>query len=498
MFTFVFFPKKSLPVFLCAAFFSVLCLHTSQFLWGFEKHDLRRSIVSIKVKATRAAYDNTGTWRGTGFLCDGKNGLIITNQHVTGYGVVATYEVTFFDGTKVSARLLYRDPWYDFAFLAVEASETIPRQARPLDYFTPAKQGATVHMMGNNQGRDFSYQKGTITNLYNDVGFMPQPAFSTVLNSQGGSSGSPLVDDNGRVMGLNYGGSGRGQGFAIHSAVLGDALDALRAQKKPPRFHCGFVVRLKSLSGVMRFHKFPSEVAKSYMRKDKKAKGRVLMVVGTLKGSPAEGVLQNGDVLWRVCGKEVGASAVTLEACLNASGGKPVVVEFYRKGVLLKKQIGTYDLHKTVVNRLLVFAGGTLFEADDHMRWQFGVKPRQLMVRNVMPNSAFGRGLLPSFTNLSNEGRLSPVRLCLFTNQTFDSFLASIPKLVKQRAFDIQVRWLEEFNSGYSGVFFMTDAPDTCSIMYDNVHNTLPELITYAFNEKAWRTSAILCHGDTL
>lgn len=474
----------------------LVCWHTSSLRAAFEKQVLRRSIVSIKVRATRSAYNASGTWQGTGFLCDRKKGFIITNQHVTGYGVVATYEVTFFNGQKLPARIVYRDPWYDFAFLEIETPDAIPAKARALSQFKKASLGQKVYMMGNNQGRGFSSQEGSITSLYNDAGFMPQPAFATLLNSRGGSSGSPLVNKDYQLLGLNYAGNGRGTGFSLHAAVLKHALDFLQKGQTPPRFHTGMMVRLRSLHEVMRYQLFPESIAKTYMQAYPKAEARVLMVVGTLKGSPAEGVLEKGDVIWRVDGKPIAASATRLEACLNASGGKPVVIEFYRKGRLLKKKVGTYDLHPMTVSRLLVFGGATFFEADDQMRWQFGIGPKQLMVRNVAPNSAFGRGLLPSFTNLSDEGRLSGVRLCLLPEYDFEKLLKSIPNLVKQKAFNVKVKWLEEVNSGYGGIFFMTRALDTCGILYEVVHNTLPELIDYSFNQRTWQTSAILCHGD--
>ncbi|MGB1230409.1 MAG: S1C family serine protease [Holosporaceae bacterium] len=473
-----------------------VCLVTASLGAAFEKQVLRRSIVSIKVRATRSAYNASGTWQGTGFLCDRKKGFIITNQHVAGYGVVATYEVTFFNGQKLPARIVYRDPWYDFAFLEIETPDAIPPKARALSQFKKASLGQKVYMMGNNQGRGFSSQEGSITSLYNDAGFMPQPAFSMLLNSRGGSSGSPLVNKDYQVLGLNYASNSRGTGFALHAALLQCALEALQKGQKPPRFHTGMMVRLRSLHKVMRYQLFPESIAKTYMQAYPKAEARVLMVVGTLKGSPAEGVLENGDVIWRVNGKPIAASATRLEACLNASGGKPVVIEFYRKGRLLKKKVGTYDLHPMTVSRLLVFGGATFFEADDQMRWQFGVAPKQLMVINVLPNSAFGRGLLPSFTNLSDEGRLSDRRACFLPEYSFEKLLNSIPALVKQKVFNIKVRWLTEISSGYDNIYFMTRALDTCGILYEVVHNTLPELIDYSFNQRTWQTSAILCHGD--
>ena len=60
-----------------------------------EIEKIRKSIVTINSRVPVSAYQNTGSWSGTGFIVDGKKGFLVTNSHVVGRVSVGTYFITF-------------------------------------------------------------------------------------------------------------------------------------------------------------------------------------------------------------------------------------------------------------------------------------------------------------------------------------------------------------------------------------------------------------------
>ncbi len=457
---------------------------------------LKNAVVSIHVHVTRSAYGSLGKHSGTGFVCHKGRGIILTNQHVVGYGSVATYTITFANGQKLPARLLYIDPWHDFAFLEIEKPSRIPSDVRALNVFKRPRMGESVYIVGNNEGQGFSFQKGFVTSLFQDAGFLPEPSFSAIMNSRGGSSGSPLVNDSLHVLGLNYAGNNRGTALVLHACTFAKALTSILKNAPPSRKHVGAVCRLVSLDECMRFRKFPEAVARGYMKAHPQSNARVLMVVGSLKGSPAEGCFNIGDVIWKVDDKDVAADLSRFEKVMDETARPFVMIDFYRQGQRMRKKVSLYNLHDLTVKKLLVFGGATFFEANDFMRWQFGVAPGALLVGHMASGSSFDVGLTPSFSAYRDTPKYLGVRHCQMEGLTFQALVDRIPALVKQKHFILNVRWFPPLPAGYSGLFFHNNAEDQCGITYHISQNTLPELIEYSFKERAWKVSSILCHGE--
>ena len=313
-----------------------------------QKASVKSAVVSIEVNVTRSGYEPLGKHFGTGFVCHKGRGIILTNHHVSGYGSVATYKIMFSNGQKLSARLLYADPWHDFAFLEVDTPHLIPQKTVALNRFVPARVGTRVYIVGNNEGQGFSLQKGYVTNLYQDVGFLPEPSFSAVMNSCGGSSGSPLVNDKLEVLGLNYAGNQSGTAFILHSRVCAEALAAISKGGIPPRRHVGVICRLCSMEEALRFRNFPSDVARTYTKTYPKADSRLLSVVGSLKGSPAEGAFKNGDIIISVNGQAIGPDLALFEKILNHAEESWVEIKLYREGRLIEKRSHHLDQTRVV------------------------------------------------------------------------------------------------------------------------------------------------------
>jgi serine protease Do len=138
---------------------------------------------------------------GTGFFF-GSPGRILTNAHVVAGG--SSFDVELFDGNRVPARLVGRDQLTDLALLAVsEAPAPAPLPPAPPESLAA---GMWVMAIGNPLGLEFSATKGIISALnrtdvlWDRVGYWDFIQTDAPINV--GNSGGPLVDVEGRVIGV--------------------------------------------------------------------------------------------------------------------------------------------------------------------------------------------------------------------------------------------------------------------------------------------------------
>lgn len=177
------------------------------------------SIVYVSV-ATQA-----GGGTGSGFVID-TEGHIVTNNHVV---EDAQYiSVTFVDGTIVDAELVGRDPEADLAVIKVDPAKT-PLKPVTFADSSEAFVGQQVYAIGNPYGQEFTLTQGIVSalgrSLQNENSFSIPELIQTDAAINPGNSGGPLLDMDGRVIGVNTAilsnsQSGSGVGFAIPSNTV--------------------------------------------------------------------------------------------------------------------------------------------------------------------------------------------------------------------------------------------------------------------------------------
>jgi S1-C subfamily serine protease len=161
---------------------------------------------------------------GSGFLVS-DDGLLVTNQHVID-GATGV-EVTLEDGRRFDQITLeLSDSKHDLALLRVEG-KGLPRV--PLAGTERIVPGARAIAIGSPLGLEFSVTDGIISNTRNFSG-------TTFLQMQTaiapGSSGGPLFDDRGRVIGVNTATKGAGMNLAVFVSHVHDLLAAPRSPRK--------------------------------------------------------------------------------------------------------------------------------------------------------------------------------------------------------------------------------------------------------------------------
>ena len=194
---------------------------------------------------------------GSGFIVD-PEGYIITNAHVV-EGAVRVRVVLFSAENSISphatlrskpttmdARVLGVHAETDLALLKIEASG-LP--ALPFGRYQDVRQGQLVFAFGSPEGLANSVTSGVVSSIARQADpDRPMVYIQTDAPINPGNSGGPLVDVDGKVVGINTyilteGGGNEGIGFAIPSSVVRRIYGQLRKQGHVHREEIGAAVQ---------------------------------------------------------------------------------------------------------------------------------------------------------------------------------------------------------------------------------------------------------------
>ena len=157
---------------------------------------------------------------GSGFVWS-QDGYIVTNHHVVDDADRVT--IVFADGTEVEGEVLGSDPDSDLAVLKVDLPA---EQLKPvaLGDSSALRVGQLAVAIGTPFGQDFTMTRGIVSALGRTIpgngAFSIPESIQTDAPINPGNSGGPLLDKDGRVIGINsqirtLSGSSSGVGFAV-------------------------------------------------------------------------------------------------------------------------------------------------------------------------------------------------------------------------------------------------------------------------------------------
>ncbi len=205
------------------------------------------SVVEITTSATTAnPFGGRGTQQsqGSGFVYDDE-GHVITNQHVVDGAAAAS--VTFADGKRYDATVVGTDPSTDLAVLKVDAPASVLEPLALADS-ADVKVGEGVVAIGSPFGLEQTVTAGIVSALHRQITapnrFSIDDAIQTDAAINHGNSGGPLLDLDGKVIGVNAqieseSGGNDGVGFAIPSNTVERIADALIADGEVEHAYLG-------------------------------------------------------------------------------------------------------------------------------------------------------------------------------------------------------------------------------------------------------------------
>jgi S1-C subfamily serine protease len=375
--------------------------------WAQTLERIASGVVTIQIDSTRA-FDtewNT-TAQATGFVIDAKRGLILTNRHVVTPGPV-TAQAIFLNREEVQLYPVYRDPIHDFGIYRYDPAKLkfIQPAELPL-YPAGAVIGREIRVVGNDAGEQLSILAGTLARLdreapeygygkYNDFNtFYYQAASST----SGGSSGSPVIDIEGRVVALNAGGAtGAASSFYLPLPAVTRALKFIDAGKPVPR---------GTLETVFKYTPY-DELRRLGLNSDTEARMRsaypkltgMLVVADVQPGSAADGVLAPGDILVGIDGKPT-PEFFALEDVLDSHVERQINVEVQRGRETRNARLDVKSLSAITADEYIEFGEAVVHTLSYQQARHFNVPIKGVYVAN--PGYVFGSAGIPRAALISS------------------------------------------------------------------------------------------------
>ncbi len=441
----------------------------------------QRSMVSIDIKIPVTIYYPflKNTWKSTGVVVNRKKGIILT-VFPFGTRVISSYKVRFFNGTETSAELLYRDPWIEGLSLIRATPNTVPQDVCEIHF---AKSSMTMNqeifILDSDTNNNFVIKNGIVSDLYSIGGSsMPCQLITLSMDMPISSNASPVLNNKGEFIGLKCQGEST-HARALHPKYIRHIMKFIDANKKPTRKHIGIITNIYSLGQACKTRSFPKKELRFYTKKFKNSRLQAIEVISTLKGSPAEtityglikqatstknnkkldsntltfskqNVLQNGDIIWSIDGKEIGPNLVDFDMAMNNSKKNTIKVGVFRSFRVKEKikwkkkefDIKLYDLGTYSINSIIKFGRYILFEADEIFAYKYSVPLKSLILKEL----AFGLSYIHgNYMLISNITHVKKVNGNVVKN--ISDFLQLIPKLKKKKHFVIQGHFYDIYGS---------------------------------------------------
>ncbi len=262
---------------------------------------------------------------GSGFVVSA-DGLIITNHHVI---EDATELKVFLEGREYEAQVTGDDPATDLALLKIEPEGPLPYLN--LGDSEALRVGDWVMVIGSPLQLQNSVSVGVVSAKARSINITPDPSLESFIQTDAainfGNSGGPLVDLQGRVVGIataiNFG--AENIGFAVPVSTLQRVLPQLRQFGAVRRGYLG--VEIADLS---------YEDAEAWGLESTAG----VLVQRVTQGGPADKAgLRHGDIILKVDDHEVAENRDLIDFVSALPPDTKVSVRVFRNGDTFNKKI---------------------------------------------------------------------------------------------------------------------------------------------------------------
>ncbi|MEZ7602279.1 trypsin-like peptidase domain-containing protein [Streptococcus sp. 27098_8_91] len=277
---------------------------------------------------------------------EGNFAYLVTNTHVI--SGAKKVDIRLADGTKVPGEIVGSDTYSDIAVVKIAADKvTTVAEFGDSDQLTV---GETAIAIGSPLGSEYAntVTQGIVSSLNRNVSLKSEDgqaistkAIQTDTAINPGNSGGPLINIQGQVIGItsskiatNGGTSVEGLGFAIPSNDAINIINQLEKNGKVTRPALGIqMVNLSNLSSTdLQRLNVPSSVTAG------------VVVRSVITSMPANGHLQQYDVITKVDDKAISSTTELQSALYSHSIGDSMTITYYRNG---KEETTTIKLDKS-------------------------------------------------------------------------------------------------------------------------------------------------------
>ena len=347
----------------------------------------RRSPSPRRSPRTPQRRQDVTTAKGSGFIISA-DGYILTNNHMVGEAEKVNIELV--DGRKFIAKKIGSDPETDVAVVKIDAGNLSYLELADSDAL---EVGEWVLAIGNPLGLSHTVTAGIVSakgrsGLNLDTPYPPtyQNFIQTDAAINFGNSGGPLINLDGKVVGINTAivgpGGNIGIGFAIPINMAKNIADQLMAGKGIER---GFL-------GVLPQDLDPN-LAEAFGLKDTKG----VLIPEVTEGSAADKAgLKHNDIILELNGEPVESANVFRNRIAMFKPGTDVKLTIWRDG---KRKTVTATLAKrppleelTGTTRAAEELGFSVQDLTDDLASRYGYKGQGgVIVSNVEPGSQADR-----------------------------------------------------------------------------------------------------------
>jgi len=284
---------------------------------------------------------------------EGNTAYLVTNTHVI--NGAKKVDIRLADGTKVPGEIVGSDTYSDIAVVKIAADKVTT-----VAEFGDSSQltvGETAIAIGSPLGSEYAntVTQGIVSSLNRNVSLKSEDGQAISTNAiqtdtaiNPGNSGGPLINIQGQVIGItsskiasNGGTSVEGLGFAIPANDVINIIKQLEKDGKVTRPALGIhMVNLSNLSTTdLQKLKLPGNVTSG------------VAVRSVQKNMPANGHLQQYDVITKIDDKAISSTTELQSALYSHSIGDSMTVTYYRDGkeetTTIKLDKSTSDLDKS-------------------------------------------------------------------------------------------------------------------------------------------------------
>ena len=277
---------------------------------------------------------------------EGNTAYLVTNTHVI--NGAKKVDIRLADGTKVPGEIVGSDTYSDIAVVKIAADKVTT-----VAEFGDSSQltvGETAIAIGSPLGSEYAntVTQGIVSSLNRNVSLKSEDGQAISTNAiqtdtaiNPGNSGGPLINIQGQVIGItsskiasNGGTSVEGLGFAIPANDVINIIKQLEKDGKVTRPALGIhMVNLSNLNTTdLQKLKLPGNVTSG------------VAVRSVQKNMPANGHLQQYDVITKIDDKAISSTTELQSALYSHSIGDSMTVTYYRDG---KEETTTIKLDKS-------------------------------------------------------------------------------------------------------------------------------------------------------
>lgn len=260
---------------------------------------------------------------GSGVIIS-SDGYILTNEHVIQGAKEIT--VSLSDKRSFRADIAGSDSLLDLAILKIKAKDLPYAELGDSDAL---KVGEWVIAIGNPYGIGKTVTVGVLSakgKEISDESKYYENLLQTDAAINRGNSGGPLVDIEGKVIGINTAiiPFAQGVGFAIPSNIIKNVKQQLIDEHKIRRSYLGITMQTVD-----------REIANYFRLQEPEG----ILVVQVIQGGSAEGILQRGDIILEINGQRVNDIRKLRSIIQSNKPGTSVSILLIRQGKIINRKI---------------------------------------------------------------------------------------------------------------------------------------------------------------